>query len=221
MGHRTRSSLVSREEVQVDVVAYLRAAEDGAQLVGGNVPTASPPTVHLSPENTRRCTSSPSRSQRTSPEPKSRSELRNDVLPSRPVLETQAISLLLPSGSLSCRHYPWHSRHSCDSDANAYPGQTTPYSTADKCSNFDYNCDGHDTPVPIGPIEGSCTPNCYFAGVGDCEDWNSGCVYYEVTTGGLVVTEHQLQCHYLDTGTPECWVGDVTIRLPGGGQPCD
>jgi hypothetical protein len=110
----------------------------------------------------------------------------------------------------------------CDSDINAHPGQTTPYPTPDGCGSYDYNCDGHESAVPYGPVQGSCTPNCYIAAVDDCRDWNGDCIYYEVPACGLSITEHQMQCHYLDVGTgpPKCWVGEVIIRLPGDGQSC-
>ena len=45
----------------------------------------------------------------------------------------------------------------CDSDANAHPGQTAYFATADACGHYDYNCDGVETPEPnqVGPT--NCT----------------------------------------------------------------
>jgi len=53
----------------------------------------------------------------------------------------------------------------CDSDANAHPGQTAYFATADACGSFDYNCDGASTPQPNGPANCtgftiSCDSNC-------------------------------------------------------------
>jgi hypothetical protein len=63
----------------------------------------------------------------------------------------------------------------CDTDANAKPGQTNTYSTADNCSSFDYNCDGHVTIKVNLPADGSCgAPLCSFSPSGVCQDYG-GC----------------------------------------------
>jgi len=63
----------------------------------------------------------------------------------------------------------------CDSDPRAKPGQTNTYSTADNCSSFDYNCDGHVTIKINLPADGSCgSPLCSFSPSGECKDYG-GC----------------------------------------------
>jgi len=42
----------------------------------------------------------------------------------------------------------------CESDPNAYPGQTTYFRLPNACNDYDYNCDGSES--KRYPIRGSC-----------------------------------------------------------------
>jgi len=94
----------------------------------------------------------------------------------------------------------------CDTDANAHPGQTATFSTADKCSSFDYNCDNHETPKSNGPT--NCgTPSCVYAisdagsptcaYTGGCICIGTGtdaCTYYDTVACGTYITFHSTFC---------------------------
>jgi hypothetical protein len=62
----------------------------------------------------------------------------------------------------------------CDTDKNAFPGQTAYFATADSCGSFDYNCDASATPKSNGPVAGTCgTPTCSI--VSETCTYISGC----------------------------------------------
>jgi hypothetical protein len=71
----------------------------------------------------------------------------------------------------------------CDSDKNAFPGQTAYFTTADACSSFDYNCDAQETPKIYGPSDCgtiSCVVSsgtCTYAGGCNCGGSNP-CLWY-------------------------------------------
>ena len=99
-----------------------------------------------------------------------------------------------------------NSKDCCDADANAHPGQTAFFTTADMCGSsqvpdgFDYDCDGTDT-TQASALNASCVstlmtgncgcPMCY------CNSMNGGaavcgkvaCPKYEVTACGVSYTE--------------------------------
>jgi hypothetical protein len=91
----------------------------------------------------------------------------------------------------------------CDSDKTAYPGSPTTSATADACGSYDYNCDGHETPVSNGPT--NCgTPTCVLSTdgttcvyTGGCTCAGTGtdaCTWYDTTTCGNYSSFHLSFC---------------------------
>jgi len=86
----------------------------------------------------------------------------------------------------------------CDSDANAYPGQTATFTAADACGSFDYNCDGNETPKSNGPT--NCgTPLCAFVS-GVCT-YQGGCTCSNIASD---------PCGYYETWPCGAWYGFAT-----------
>ncbi len=79
----------------------------------------------------------------------------------------------------------------CDSDKNAFPGQTAYFTKArDICAGFDYNCDGVDTKQDLG------CPSCYWCNSANCTNCNTGV-------------------------SPDCGTGTVPWRGDYGEYSCD
>lgn len=101
----------------------------------------------------------------------------------------------------------------CDSDANAHPGQTAYFTTADACGSFDYNCDGQETPKSHGPTDCG-TPTCAIVSgsctyMGGCTCGDPPCTTYTTTTCGSSYTTtvipcqaYGTQCEPFNTGGP-------------------
>lgn len=74
------------------------------------------------------------------------------------------------TGLNSCRTksgYVTNNTDCCDTDNRAKPGQTSYYSSANKCGSFDYNCDSKTTPPSYGTCTCSRTTKYYRSGYAD------------------------------------------------------
>jgi len=120
--------------------------------------------------------------------------------------------------------YSTNSGDCCDSDANAHPGQTATFSTANACGNFDYNCDGSETPKSNGPA--SCEPStcvlgtdgssCTQTGCAGCSD---SCQTYTVAACGQRFATSVSPCT-LNSSGHVCTTVSVG-PMPGGMQECN
>jgi hypothetical protein len=122
----------------------------------------------------------------------------------------------------------------CDSDPNAFPGQTKYFTTPTACGNstqsatpYDYDCNGVDDVQSNGPTDcqlaNSCTINATLTGCvvnlpADCNGLPNN-----RPTGACGQTWNLFPggCAYLppNAGGPECVVED-TGPVPGGTQAC-
>jgi hypothetical protein len=105
----------------------------------------------------------------------------------------------------------------CDSDANAHPGQTAYFTTADACGSFDYNCDGQETKQLNGPAPGTCggpptcavvsgvctyVSGCTCGGSNPCSTFNPGPCGGSYTVNAVGCTFYMGVCEELDNGGP-------------------
>jgi hypothetical protein len=100
----------------------------------------------------------------------------------------------------------------CDTDANAHPGQSAYFTTADACGSFDYNCDSQATPKSNGPTDCGI-PNCvvesgvctYVNGCtcnGSCQVWTTVACGQTYTSSNAFCGDNGSGCVPLGNGGP-------------------